>query len=635
YDQLMRELQRIESERPELITAESPTQRVGSAPLKSFQQVQHRVPMLSLDNAFNAEEFAAFDKRVRHKLSVESDIEYIVEPKLDGLAISLLYKDGRLLRAATRGDGKTGEDVTANVKTIGSIPLVLNNSNCPREVEVRGEIFMPLAGFAAMNEQAAKDGTKLFSNPRNAAAGSLRQLDSSVTAKRPLAFYTYGVGFIDDFDMPMGQNELFELFSSWGLPVCDQITLVTGVAACDKAYQSMSHKRSQLPYEIDGVVYKVNNFALQEQLGFVSRAPRWAIARKFPAQEKMTTVLGIDVQVGRTGALTPVARVAPVFVGGVTVTNITLHNEEEVHRKDVRVGDTVIVRRAGDVIPEIVSVVADKRGVGSKAFNLPSDCPVCNSELDRVDGETIVRCSGGLFCSAQTKEAIKHFASRKAMDIDGLGDKIIEQLVAKSLIETPADLYQLGREQLAALERMADKSAVNLINALDKSLTTTLPRFLYALGIREVGEVTAASLAEHFCTLDAIQHATEVTLLEVADVGPIVAKHITVFFRQQHNIEVIEALINRGVHWPEVRPASQVNQLLTGKIVVVTGSMENMTREQAKEKLKQLGAKVTNSVSKKTNFVVAGDNPGSKLTKAVSLGVSVLTEAEFLTLIKA
>lgn len=635
YDVLMRELQAIEAAYPELLTAESPTQRVGSTPLDSFKQIEHRVPMLSLDNAFNQDEFVAFDKRVRNKLMSDEVVDYIVEPKLDGLAISLSYKRGRLVQAATRGDGKVGEDVTENVKTIGAIPLRLSGNDCPPTLEVRGEIFMPLEGFRRLNEQAKANDRKLFANPRNAAAGSLRQLDSKMTAQRSLAFYAYGIGFSEGLDLPADQQSLFDLFASWGLPVCDQIVLARGVDPCDKAYQVIMGKRSRLPYEIDGVVYKVNQFELQQRLGFVSRAPRWAIARKFPAQEKITTVLGIDVQVGRTGALTPVARLEPVFVGGVTVANVTLHNEEEVRRKDIRVGDTVIVRRAGDVIPEIVSAVLDKRPANTTLFSLPSECPVCQSELDRIEGETIVRCSGGLFCRAQTKEAIKHFASRKAMNVDGLGDKIVEQLVSQSLIATPADLYGLTLEQLAGLERMAEKSAAKLLDALAKSLATTLPRFLYALGIREVGEVTATSLAEHFATLDAMMEADEDALLKVDDVGPVVAKHIIVFFRQSHNLDVISSLLNYGVNWPELRPASQDDLPLSGKVCVVTGSLQLMTREQAKERLKKMGAKVTGSVSKKTDFLLVGESPGSKLTKAESLGIKVMGEEEFMGLLES
>ncbi len=634
YDMLMRELQDIEAACPELITADSPTQRVGSEPLSTFQQVKHRVPMLSLDNAFGLEEFRSFDSRVRKNLQDDSDVEYIIEPKLDGLAISLLYKKGRLVQAATRGDGKTGEDVTENVKTIGAIPLLLSGNDYPPELEVRGEVFMPLSGFELLNKQATKNGTKLFANPRNAAAGSLRQLDSKITSQRPLAFYVYGVGYCDGMTIPDTLAALFLLLETWGLPICDQITKAIGVDQCDEAYNTLLNIRPRLPYEIDGVVHKVNAFSLQDKLGFVSRAPRWAIARKFPAQEKMTTVLDIDVQVGRTGALTPVARLAPVFVGGVTVTNVTLHNEEEVHRKDVRVGDTVVVRRAGDVIPEIVSVVLDKRPNNTVQFVLPMVCPVCQSDLDRVEGETIVRCSGGLFCRAQSKEAIKHFASRKAMDIDGLGDKIVEQLVEQSMISTPADLYALTLEQLAGLERMAEKSANNLLASLEKSLLTTLPRFLYALGIREVGEVTAISLAEYFYTLENLMNASEEDLLTVDDVGPVVAKHISVFFRQQHNLDVIQTLLDRGVQWPEMIAVSHQDSVLAGKVVVVTGSLQEMTRDEAKDKLRALGAKVTNSVSKKTDFLLVGESPGSKLAKAESLGVNVINELEFINLVK-
>lgn len=634
YDMLMRELQDIEAACPELITVDSPTQRVGSEPLSTFQQVKHRVPMLSLDNAFGLEEFRSFDSRVRKNLQDDSDVEYIIEPKLDGLAISLLYKKGRLVQAATRGDGKTGEDVTENVKTIGAIPLLLSGNDYPPELEVRGEVFMPLSGFELLNKQATKNGTKLFANPRNAAAGSLRQLDSKITSQRPLAFYVYGVGYCDGMTIPDTLAALFLLLETWGLPICDQITKAIGVDQCDEAYNTLLNIRPRLPYEIDGVVHKVNAFSLQDKLGFVSRAPRWAIARKFPAQEKMTTVLDIDVQVGRTGALTPVARLAPVFVGGVTVTNVTLHNEEEVHRKDVRVGDTVVVRRAGDVIPEIVSVVLDKRPNNTVQFVLPMVCPVCQSDLDRVEGETIVRCSGGLFCRAQSKEAIKHFASRKAMDIDGLGDKIVEQLVEQSMISTPADLYALTLEQLAGLERMAEKSANNLLASLEKSLLTTLPRFLYALGIREVGEVTAISLAEYFYTLENLMNASEEDLLTVDDVGPVVAKHISVFFRQQHNLDVIQTLLDRGVQWPEMIAVSHQDSVLAGKVVVVTGSLQEMTRDEAKDKLRALGAKVTNSVSKKTDFLLVGESPGSKLAKAESLGVNVINELEFINLVK-
>lgn len=635
YDVLLRELQRLEADNPTLVTEDSPTQRVGSAPLQVFQQVQHQVPMLSLDNAFSDDEFEAFDKRVRDKVKLSDDVEYLVEPKLDGLAISLLYNDGRLVRAATRGDGKNGENVTENVKTIQSIPLKLKGKALPTVVEIRGEVFMPRAAFNRLNAEAAESAEKPFANPRNAAAGSLRQLDSKVTARRSLAFYTYGVGIVEGMQRPVTQKKLFELFSAWGMPVCDQITTAKGVHQCHAAYKVLADKRSRLPYEIDGVVYKVNSVALQEQIGFVSRAPRWAIARKFPAQEKMTTVLDIDVQVGRTGAITPVARLSPVFVGGVTVTNVTLHNEDEIRRKDVRIGDTVIVRRAGDVIPEIVSVVKEKRMPGSVAFKLPALCPVCGSAVERISGEAIVRCSAGLYCPAQVKESIKHFASRKAMDVEGLGDKLVEQLVAQGLIKTPADLYRLTREQLSGLERMADKSADNLLAALDKSRATSLSRFIYALGIREVGEVTAANLANHFAHLDALQQASIEELERVPDVGPIVARHLISFFQSEHNREVIDGLLECGVDWPDLIPPSYEDHELSGKVMVLTGTLATMTRDQAKEALQAVGAKVTGSVSKKTDFVVAGEDSGSKLKKALLLGVPVLSEDELIRLLSA
>ena len=633
YDALMRELQALETENPSLISEDSPTQRVGSAPLDSFQQVQHDVPMLSLDNAFDDNEFEAFDKRVRDRVEQENKVEYLVEPKLDGLAISLLYTDGIFVRAATRGDGKTGENVTENVKTISAIPLRLKGDNLPKTIEVRGEVFMPLSGFERLNRDAIRLSEKPFVNPRNAAAGSLRQLDSKVTAKRPLAFYAYGIGVLDAYELPKTQQDLFESLAGWGIPICDQVSVATGIEACHQAYQRLAAKRAMLPYEIDGVVYKVNDLALQKSIGFVSRAPRWAIARKFPAQEKMTEVMGIDVQVGRTGAITPVARLAPVFVGGVTVTNVTLHNEGELRRKDVRVGDTVIVRRAGDVIPEIVSVVLEKRESNAPIFDMPTECPVCGSAIERIEGEAVARCPAGLFCQAQVKESIKHFASRKAMDVDGLGDKIVEQLVAEGLVKTPADLYGLKQEQLSALDRMAEKSASNLIAALEKSKATTLAKFLYALGIREVGEVTASSLANHFGQLEALQQATTELLERVPDVGPIVAQHVVSFFELAHNREVVSSLRNLGVHWLDVSRVSESDQALAGKVFVLTGTLSIMGRIEAKEALQSLGAKVTGSVSKKTDYVVAGEEAGSKLKKAESLGVTVLSEEDFIELI--
>ncbi|MEO1888737.1 MAG: NAD-dependent DNA ligase LigA, partial [Cycloclasticus sp.] len=604
YDALMRELQALELAQPALISDDSPTQRVGSAPLDSFNQVEHQIPMLSLDNAFNEAEFEAFNKRVQDRIETTDEVEYLVEPKLDGLAVSLLYQDGLLVQAATRGDGKTGENVTENVRTISVIPLALKGLNVPTALEVRGEIFMPLAGFEKLNKQAIDADEKPFANPRNAAAGSLRQLDSKITATRPLAFYAYGIGVVEGFVLPKTQKILFGLLDSWGLPVSNQVSVARGSVQCHKAYDVLASKRPLLPYEIDGVVYKVNDFELQEKIGFVSRAPRWAIARKFPAQEKMTKVVGIDVQVGRTGAITPVARLSPVFVGGVTVTNVTLHNEDEMRRKDVRVGDTVVVRRAGDVIPEIVSVVIDKRPDDCVPFLMPTTCPVCGSAVERAEGEAIIRCPAGLFCRAQVKESIKHFASRKAMDVDGLGDKIVEQLVISGLVKTPADLYRLTKEQVSSLERMADKSANNLLLALDASKQTTLPKFLYALGVREVGEVTANSLAMYFGRLDALQGATLEDLEKVPDVGPIVAQHIVAFFELQHNRDVVTELLAAGVHWPDVSAVSHKNKALSDKVFVLTGTLSSMGRDQAKEILQSLGAKVTGSVSKKTDYVV-------------------------------
>ena len=635
FDALMLELEVLEKENPALVTNDSPTQRVGSAPLDSFQQVQHQIPMLSLANAFNDEEFQSFDTRLSDRLGLNELLEYVVEPKLDGLAISLLYDNGELIQAATRGDGKIGENVTDNVKTIASIPLFLKGDNLPQTVEVRGEVFMPLTGFERLNEQAIAAGNKPFANPRNAAAGSLRQLDSKVTATRPLAFYCYGVGVLKGYQLPATQYDMFSVLAQWGLPVSDQLITARGVEQCHQAYRALAEKRPLLPYEIDGVVYKINSFSFQDELGFVSRAPRWAIARKFPAQEKMTEVVGIDLQVGRTGAITPVARLAPVFVGGVTVTNVTLHNADEMHRKDVRVGDTVVVRRAGDVIPEIVSVVVEKRPTTSEPFEMPELCPVCNSPVERVEGEATTRCSAGLYCRAQVKESIKHFASRKAMDVDGLGDKIVEQLVAEDMVDTPADLYQLTFVQLSGLQRMAEKSANNLLSSLEKSKSTTLPRFLYSLGIREVGEVTATNLADYFLDLDSLQQANIEELENVKDVGPIVAQHLRAFFDLASNNDVITSLLESGVHWPEVSSNAQQETAISGKVFVLTGALSTMSRTQAKEALMALGAKVTGSVSKKTDYLVAGEDPGSKLKKALSLGVEVLSEEDLLQLVSA
>ncbi|NOX08458.1 MAG: NAD-dependent DNA ligase LigA [Gammaproteobacteria bacterium] len=627
YDRLLRELQELERAHPDLITPDSPTQRVGGKPLENFSQVQHRLPMLSLDNAFSDEEFLDFDRRVRERLEVES-VDYVAEPKLDGLAISLLYEAGVLVRAATRGDGSTGEDVTVNIRTIPSIPLSLLGCNLPNIIEIRGEVYISHEGFLRLNRQALEQDQKPFANPRNAAAGSLRQLDPRITATRPLEMYCYGVGYVEG-DMADRHSERLDQLRAWGMRVYPGIKRLNGQQACLDHYQWMTGQREQLPFDIDGVVYKVDRLDQQQEMGFVARAPRWAIARKFPAQEAITTVLAIDVQVGRTGAITPVARLEPVFVGGVTVTNATLHNEDEIRRKDVRVGDTVIVRRAGDVIPEVVSVVLGQRPLDdTQAFVMPTHCPVCGSEVLRAEGEAVMRCSGGLFCGAQRKEAIKHFAARRAMDVDGLGDKIVEQLVDKGLIKTVADLYQLRIEDVAELDRMAEKSAQNLLDALEKSKQTSLPRFLFALGIREVGETSARILAQHYGRLEALMESTEEKLQVIDGIGPVMAQHIAGFFHQPHNLEVIQQLQEAGVQWPDEEV--MIEQPLKGKIFVLTGTLEHIKRNEAKDQLLAKGAKVSASVSKKTDYVVAGTDPGSKYTKAQELGVSILTEDELM-----
>jgi len=635
YDRLMLELQSLEKKFPNLITDDSPTQRVGAEPLKAFAQVTHRIPMLSLGNAFSEEDIHEFHKRVTEHLEIEN-IEYALEPKLDGLAISLRYENGIFVQAATRGDGTTGEDVTQNIRTIKSIPLHLRGNSIPELLEVRGEVFMPKAGFEDLNARQIEAGEKEFANPRNAAAGSLRQLDPSITASRPLAMYVYGVGEKSESCQWASHFDMLQSFKTLGLPVCPEVESVSDAEGLLNYYQNIGEKRNSLPYEIDGVVYKVNDFKLQNRLGFVSRAPRWAIAHKFPAQEELTTVLDIDVQVGRTGALTPVARLEPVFVGGVTVTNATLHNQDELERKDIRIGDTVIIRRAGDVIPQVVSVVTSRRPDNTKKFKLPEHCPVCDSAVIRIEGEAIARCTGGLFCAAQRKEAIKHFASRKAMDIDGLGDKLVDQFFEEDLIETVADLYRLKdkKDTLLNLERMGEKSVENLLLAIDKSKQTTLPRFLYSLGIREVGEATALALASHFAGLEKIEEADSDSLQKVSDVGPIVATHIAAFFEQAHNREVIESLLQAGVNWPAfVR--EKTGQILDKKTFVLTGTLASMGRSEAKAKLQALGAKVTGSVSKNTNFVIAGDDPGSKVDKANKLEIRVLDEEEFTQLLEA
>jgi DNA ligase (NAD+) len=631
YDRLFRELQALEERYPALVSSDSPTQRVGAKPLAAFAEVQHVVPMLSLGNAFDDEEVLAFGRRLSEKLGTE-DIVFTVEPKLDGLAISLLYENGVLVRAATRGDGMTGEDVTQNVRTIKSIPLHLLGDDYPRLLEVRGEVYMPKAGFEALNKRQLAAGEKPFANPRNAAAGSLRQLDSKIAATRPLTIFCYGVGQVEQGELPHSHGAILQRLKDWGLRVCPEIETVRGIESCLVFYRRIAEQREALPYDIDGVVYKVDNLAQQQVLGFVSRAPRWAIAHKFPAQEAITQLLGIDVQVGRTGALTPVARLAPVEVGGVTVTNATLHNQDEIERMDVRVGDTVVVYRAGDVIPKVASVVLSQRPKHTHRFEMPRQCPECGSDVEREEGEAIMRCSGGLFCPAQRKQAIKHFASRRAMDIEGLGDKLVDQLVDAGLVENPADLYQLSLETVAGLERMAEKSAQNLLDALEKSKSTTLARFLFALGIREVGETTALSLANHYRTLDAIMQADEEDLQTVPDVGPIVAAHVVTFFKQPHNREVIKQLIakGKGVHWPAIEMVEPEALPLAGKTIVLTGTLSRMSRTEEKQQLQKLGAKVAGSVSKKTDLVIAGEAAGSKLEKAESLGVETMDEQAFL-----
>jgi len=638
YDRLMRQLQAIETKFPELVTSDSPTQRVGDTPISAFGTVQHQLPMLSLDNAFAPDELREFHRRVVERLELEEGadkLQYAAEPKLDGAAVSLLYENGELVRGATRGDGTTGEDITHNVRTIESIPLRLLGEGYPAALEVRGEVFMPKAGFDAYNKKAEAAGEKTFVNPRNAAAGSLRQLDPKLTAERPLDMYVYSVGRIDGGELPQTHSDVLERLQSWGLKTCPERDIVEGVNGCLAFYESLGAKRDDLPYEIDGVVYKVDDLAQQRELGFVSRAPRWAIAHKFPAQEELTTVDGVEFQVGRTGAVTPVARLQPVFVGGVTVSNATLHNIDELHRKDVRVGDTVTIRRAGDVIPEVVGVIASRRPKGTKRVQLPKKCPVCGSAVTREGDEAVARCSGGLYCSAQRAEALKHFVSRRALDIEGLGSKLIEQLVAVVRVKTPADIFELRQDELADMERMGEKSAENLVKSIAASRKTTLDRFLYALGIREVGEATAASLATYFGKLDGIMSASEKDLIDVPDVGPIVASRIRSFFDESHNRDVIEALQRHGVHWKESEPMqSPANGPLAGKTFVLTGTLPTMTRDEAKHRIQAMGGKVTGSVSKKTSYVVFGEQPGSKLAKAQDLGVETIDESGLNTLLK-
>ncbi|BES71239.1 NAD-dependent DNA ligase LigA [Marinobacter nanhaiticus D15-8W] len=629
YDRLMRELQDLETKHPNLVTPDSPTQRVGAMPSNTFESVTHRVPMLSLDNAFSAEELTDFDRRVRDRLKREDTVEYVAEPKLDGLAVSLHYEDGLLVRAATRGDGYTGEDITANIRTIYSVPLRLRGKGWPAMVEVRGEVYMPKAGFEKLNQDLTDRGEKTFVNPRNAAAGSLRQKDARVTARRPLELCTYSVAVENESDLPDKHWDCIQKLKDWGFRINPEMRKATGVEECLKAYEDLLELRNDLPYEIDGIVFKVNELALQRELGFVSRAPRWAIAQKFPAQEEMTVVEAVGFQVGRTGAVTPVARLKPVFVGGVTVSNASLHNMDEIERLDLHVGDTVIIRRAGDVIPQVVKVLPEKRPKDAQEVKRPERCPVCDSEVVQLEGEVVARCSGGLYCGAQQREAIKHYGSRRAMDIEGLGEKWIDILFDRGMVKNVADLYKLTVDDLKTLERMGEKSASNLVDAIAGSREPELWRFIYALGIREVGEATAKGLAAHFGDLQPLMDADEDALQTVPDVGPVVAGHVHLFFDQPHNQEIIEALKEAGVHWKKDERAEGASPL-AGKTFVLTGTLSQMTRDEAKEKLEALGAKVSGSVSGKTSYVVAGEAAGSKLTKAESLGVPVMTEDDFI-----
>lgn len=639
YDRLMRELRDIETAHPEWITDDSPTQRVGAAPLSAFEQVTHEVPMLSLDNVFDEQSYLAFDKRLHDRLKSDEEITFCCELKLDGLAVSLLYEDGRLVQGATRGDGTTGENITSNVRTIGAIPLRLTGENIPRRLEVRGEVFMPQSGFEQLNEHARRNHEKVFANPRNAAAGSLRQLDPRITAKRPLTFFCYGVGLIDGGELPDSHWERLMQFKRWGLPVSDRIRLCKGSQQVLDFYHQVQEQRPNLGFDIDGVVIKVDDLALQEELGFVAKAPRWATAFKFPAQEQMTVLRDVEFQVGRTGAITPVARLEPVTVAGVTVSNATLHNADEIARLGLCIGDTVVIRRAGDVIPQVVGVIASERPSDAKEIVFPTECPVCGSSVEKIEGEAVARCSGGLVCAAQRKEALKHFVSRRAMDVEGMGDKIIEQLVDKEYVHTPADLYRLSIGILSRLERMGPKSALNLVEALEKSKNTTFARFLFALGIREVGETTAANLANHFGSLEALQAADMDTLKTVQDVGEVVAKHTFNFLREEHNQKVINELTGPeiAIHWPApvVIVAEEIDSPFAGKTVVLTGSLSQMSRDDAKARLIALGAKVSGSVSKKTDMVIAGEAAGSKLAKAQELDIPVIDEAEMIRLLGA
>ena len=631
YDRLFHQLKTLELEHPEFLTSDSPTQRVGAKPLSGFSQIRHEIPMLSLDNAFSDEEFNAFVKRIEDRLIVlPKPLTFCCEPKLDGLAVSILYVNGILTQAATRGDGTTGEDITANIRTIRNIPLQLLTDNPPARLEVRGEVFMPHAGFERLNEYALEHGEKTFANPRNAAAGSLRQLDPNITSKRPLVLNAYGIGISEGVELPNTHYARLQWLKSIGIPVNPEIRLCNGTNEVLDFYRDIQNKRSSLDYDIDGTVLKINDIALQNELGFISKAPRWAIAYKFPAQEELTVLNDVEFQVGRTGAITPVAKLEPVFVAGVTVSNATLHNGDEIERLNIAIGDTVVIRRAGDVIPQIIGVLHERRPDNAKPIIFPTNCPVCDSQIIRIEGEAVARCTGGLFCAAQRKEALKHFVSRKAMDIDGIGGKLIEQLVDRELIHTPADLFKLDLTTLTRLERMGAKSAENALNSLEKTKSTTLARFIFALGIREVGEATALNLANHFKTLDALKAADLEQLQQVPDVGEVVANRIFVFWREAHNVAVVEDLIAQGVHWETVEVKEASENFFKDKTVVLTGTLTQMGRNEAKSLLQQLGAKVSGSVSSKTDFVIAGDAAGSKLAKAQELNITVLTEEEFL-----
>ncbi len=631
YDRLFHHLKALEAAHPELITADSPTQRVGAKPLSGFAQIRHEIPMLSLDNAFSDEEFYAFVKRIEDRLiRLPDPLTFCCEPKLDGLAVSILYVNGVLTQAATRGDGTTGEDITANIRTIRNIPLQLLMDNPPARLEVRGEVFMPHEGFARLNQHALEKGEKTFANPRNAAAGSLRQLDPKITSKRPLVLNAYGIGIAEGIDLPNTHYDRLQWLKSIGIPVNPEIRLCNGTDEVLDFYHDIQNKRSSLGYDIDGTVLKINDIALQEKLGFISKAPRWAIAYKFPAQEELTRLNDVEFQVGRTGAITPVAKLEPVFVAGVTVSNATLHNGDEIERLDIAIGDTVVIRRAGDVIPQIIGVLHDRRPADARPIVFPETCPVCDSAIVRIEGEAVARCTGGLFCAAQRKEALKHFVSRKAMDIDGVGGKLIEQLVERELVHTPADLFKLDLTTLTRLERMGTKSAENALASLEKAKNTTLARFIFALGIREVGEATALNLANHFKTLEALQNADLEALQQVPDVGEVVANRILAFWHEPHNVAVVNDLIAQGVHWETVETKEITENRFKGKTVVLTGTLTQMGRNEAKALLQDMGAKVSGSVSAKTDFVIAGDAAGSKLTKAQELGVTVLTEEEFL-----